>query len=123
MGNAFTDIDANKKVNLCNKIVKNMILNDIPQAKKKVVLFPEIVWVKTFLSLTRPHSRMCIRIYAFDFKNKQKTTKITRGQKAKEAKDEKRISVENLTEYDDIVCEFALCTDLLDRGRVVTFSW
>ena len=30
-------------------------------------------------------------------------------QKAKETKEEKIISVENLTEYDDTVCEFALC--------------
>ena len=34
----------------------------------KVVLFPEISRVKLFLSLTRPHSRMCIRIYIFCFK-------------------------------------------------------
>ena len=30
--------------------------------------------------------------------------------KAKETKEEKRLSVENLTVYDDSVCEFALCT-------------
>ena len=42
---------------------------------KKKVLFPEIDQVKTFLSLTRPHSQMFIRIYIFNFKkqtNKQK---------------------------------------------------
>ena len=38
---------------------------------KKVVLFPEISRVKIFLSLTRPHSRMCIRIYIFNLKNKK----------------------------------------------------
>ena len=32
---------------------------------KKVVLFPEIGRVKKFLSLTRPHSRMCIRLYIY----------------------------------------------------------
>ena len=43
---------------------------------KKVVLFPEIGRMKKILSLTRPHSQMCIRIYIFNFKkqtNKQKT--------------------------------------------------
>ena len=30
-------------------------------------------------------------------------------QKAKETTEEKRLSVENLTGYDDIVCEFILC--------------
>ena len=29
---------------------------------KKIVLFPEIDRVKIFMSLTRPHSRMCIKI-------------------------------------------------------------
>ena len=37
---------------------------------KKVVLFPENSRVKIFLSLTRPHSQMCIRI-----KKKKKKTK------------------------------------------------
>ena len=87
---------------------------------KKVVLFSEIGRVKNFLSFTRPHSRMCIRIYIFNLKTKQKTT--TRRQKPKETKKGKRISVENLTGYDDIVCEFVLCTfNLLDR--LVNFSW
>ena len=30
---------------------------------------------ETFLSLTRPHSRMCIRIYIFNFKKKKKKKK------------------------------------------------
>ena len=72
------------------------------RAKKTVVLFPEIGRVKFFLSftrlhsrmcirilknilsLTRPHSRMCIRIYIFNFKkqaNKQKKTRIQKKQK------------------------------------------
>ena len=57
---------------------------------------------------------MCIRIYIF---NKKK-----QGQKkAKETKEENRISGENLTGYDHIVCEFALCTFNL-LARVVNFS-
>ena len=73
---------------------------------------------------------MCVRIYIFDFKTKQKkqtnketkTTTIIRKQKAKETKEEKRISVKNLTEYDDIVCEYALRTfNLFDRD--MDFSW
>ena len=83
---------------------------------KKVVLFPEVGRVKTFLSITRPHRRMSIRIYIFDLKTKkiqnkqtkkkqQKNKKKTDRQKAKE-------SVENIMGYDDIVCEFAQCTIL-----------
>ena len=47
---------------------------------------------------------MCIRIYIFLI-SKNKTRK--QNKKAKETKDEKRSSVENLTGYDDIVWEFA----------------
>ena len=48
--------------------------------------------------------------------------KAKRQEKANETIEEKGLSVENLTGYDDIVCEFALCTfNLLDR--VVNFSW
>ena len=54
----------------------------IVQTEKKVVLFPEIGQVKT-LSLTRPHSRMCIRIYIFKFKKHQtNNNKKTRIKKA-----------------------------------------
>ena len=59
---------------------------------------------------------MCIGIYIFNKKTQQKQTRKpkklhkTRRQKAKETKDEKRMSVENLTGYDDVVCKFALCT-------------
>ena len=58
---------------------------------------------------------MCIRIYIFNFKEKNQNK--TRRQKEKEAKEG-----ENLTGFNDIVCEFALCTfNLLDR--VVNFCW
>ena len=50
---------------------------------------------------------MCIRIYIFNLKIKNKNN---RRQKAIETKDGKTISVENLTGYHDIACEFALCT-------------
>ena len=36
--------------------------------RKTVVFFPEIGFLKKNLSVTRPHSRMCIRIYNFNFK-------------------------------------------------------
>ena len=56
---------------------------------------------------------MCIRIYIFNFKKEKQDKK-----EAKDTKEEKRIPVENLTGYDDIVFEFALCTfNLLDRER------
>ena len=52
---------------------------------KKVVLLPEAGRVKNFLSLTRSHSRMCIRIYIFHFKKqaskKSKTKKNTKKEK------------------------------------------
>ena len=69
---------------------------------------------------------MCIGIYIFNFKKiktKTKTKpKIKRRQRAKETKEEKRIPVENLTRYDDIIREFALCTfNLFDR--IVNLSW
>ena len=50
------------------------------------------------------------------------TNKAKRQEKANETIEEKGLSVENLMGYDDIVCEFAMCTfNLLDR--VVNFSW
>ena len=39
--------------------------------QKKVVLFPEIGQVKTFLSLTRLQSLMRLEIYIFHFKKKK----------------------------------------------------
>ena len=59
-------------------------------------MLSEIGRVKTFLSLTRRHSRMCITIYIFNFKKqikKQKEQKCKK--KAKETKEEKAISPEN----------------------------
>ena len=70
---------------------------------------------------------MCIIIYIFDFKknkekNPQKTpNKQRRKTKQEKAKEEKKISVENLKGCDDIVCEFALCTfNLLCVTREIT---
>ena len=77
-------------------------------------MFPEIGRVKNFLSFTRLHNRMCIKINVFNFKKKQ--SKKTTRQKAKDTKEEKRVSVKNLTGYDYMVCEFAQCIfNLLDR--------
>ena len=68
---------------------------------KKVVLFPEIGRVKKILSLTRPHSQICIRIYIFLFQrtsskqtNKKQTNKKQETKKTKETKEEKKISPE-----------------------------
>ena len=58
---------------------------------------------------------MFFRIYTFNFK-------IEKKKKKKKKRKEKGISAENLTGYDDIVCEFAMCAfNLLDR--VLNFSW
>ena len=71
------------------------------------------------VSEDRPGPHSWIKMYILNFK---KATKKQDYKKQKETKEEKRISVENLTGYDDIVWEFALCTfHLLDR--VVNFSW
>ena len=65
---------------------------------------------------------MCIGIYIFNLKTKKKKAKKIRRQKAKETKGEKKISVENLTGYYNIISKFALCTfNLLDG--VVNFTW
>ena len=53
-------------------------------------------WGENFLSLTRRHSRMSIRIYIFNFYKKE------------EKKKKKTVSVENLTGYDDIVSVYFL---------------
>ena len=42
--------------------------------RKKVVLFPEIGWVKIFSSITRPHRWICLRIYIFRFKQRKTLT-------------------------------------------------
>ena len=64
----------------------------ITKPSEKVVLSPEIGWAKKFLSLTRLHCRMCLRIYIFNFKNTNKQTKKQEYKKAKETKEEKRVS-------------------------------
>ena len=53
--------------------------------KKEVALFPEIGRMKNLLSLTRPHSRMCIGIYIFKEtkKSNNKQTKKTKSKKSK----------------------------------------
>ena len=52
---------------------------------KKVVSFSETRWVKTFLTLTPPDSRMYIGIYIFNFK-KQAETKKGKTKKQKKLK-------------------------------------
>ena len=64
----------------------------LPSGQKKVVLFPEIEWLKIFLSLTSLHSQMCIRIFFFNFK--KRTNKQKKNTK-KQTKQKKRISLEN----------------------------
>ena len=77
---------------------------------KKIVLFPEIGRVRIFLSLTRPHSRMCIRINIFSLKKRDQEDK----KQKKKTKEEKRISAENLTGNDDIVLTCLLLTYLTE---------
>ena len=80
--------------------------------QKKIYLFPEIGRLKTFLSVNCSHSRMSIGRYNFNLKKQKQEDK--KKKKAKESNKKKRISTENLPGYNDIVCEFALCTFLND---------
>ena len=78
---------------------------------RKRVWFPEIARVKTFLSLTYPHCRICIKIYNFNFKKK------TRRQKAKETKEEKKFICGKSNEirwYRLWICSVYLLTYLID---------
>ena len=55
---------------------------------------------------------MCIRIFICNFKKTKSQT--AKRHITKEANEEKRISMENLTGYDDIVCQCALLTYLIE---------
>ena len=76
-----------------------IILHLLRFGQKKVVLFLETSRVKKFLSLTRSHSRMCIRTYIFNFKKQAKKKKEAKQskntKKAKETKEEKKIFPES----------------------------
>ena len=62
---------------------------------------------------------MCIRTLILIKNNDNK--KVTRREKAKETKQEKRVSLENLTRYDGIVREFTLCNfNLFDRVIILS---
>ena len=50
-------------------------LNLLRLGEIEIALFPETGRVKKILSLTRPHSQMCIRIYIFNFKKQTQTKK------------------------------------------------
>ena len=113
---------------------------------KKVFLFPEVGRAKMFPSHTCPHSRMCIHNIYFSFQKKnkkekqkkhththinkkqKKLKKIEKQKKPKKKRSKKMslltISVENLTGYNDIAWQFALCAlnlrdQLTKRERVV----
>ena len=54
-------------------LIEIFCLNVSPKTKKTSCLVSGIGRVKISSSLTRPHSRMCIRIYIFCFKHKNRT--------------------------------------------------
>ena len=62
----------------------------VSEGKKKVVLFPEIGQANNFLSLTHPHSRMCIRIHIFNFEKQQASKRKARIQKNQKKLKKKR---------------------------------
>ena len=77
------------------------------KAKKQYSCFWKSTgWNYFYRSLTRLHSRICIRIYVFNFKN-NRNKNSGNNTKVKETKEEKRISVESLTGYDDTMMSFA----------------
>ena len=93
---------------------------------KKVVLLPEIGLLNFFYHF---HDRIaeCVSEYIFLISKQNKKTIATTNNyktKSKETEEEKIMSMENVTDltgYDDIVCEYALCTfNLLDRD--INFS-
>ena len=73
----------------------------IVKAKKESSLVSGIRPGENLFTTHPPASLVCIRIYFFNLK---------KAKKASETKEEKRISVKNLTRYGDFFCEFALCT-------------
>ena len=78
---------------------------------RKLLFFFFFVWATCIVE--------CIRLYILNFKIK---TNITSRQIAKETKEKKIICAENVTGYDNFVCEFAFCTFNL-LNRVMNFSW
>ena len=96
------------------------ICKTIIRPKKILALFLEISRVKIFYHSPARIVKFILEYTYFNFKIKHK--KITRIEKTKEAKQEKRRSAKNLMGYDDIVYEFALCnSNLVDR--IVNFYW
>ena len=99
--------------NQINKSLINLPANTTTKqagAKKNSLVSGNRQGEKIFI--TRPPTRIieCVSEYIFLISKKKKKRK------------EKGISVENLTGYDDIVCDFAMCAfNLLDR--VLNFSW
>ena len=74
----------------------------------------------SLVSGNRPDEIECLSEYIFLISNKN--TKKRRRQKAKETKEEKRISVQNPAGYEDIVSECALCTFILQQHMKYTLS-
>ena len=99
--------------NQINKSLINLPANTTTKqagAKKNSLVSGNRQGEKIFI--TRPPTRIieCVSEYIFLISKKKKKRK------------EKGISVENLTGYHDIVCDFAMCAfNLLDR--VLNFSW
>ena len=82
---------------------------------KKVIWFPEIGRVKIFYQSPTGIIK-CVSEYTFLIKKttttKKKQKKKTRRQKVKETKEEKSMSVENLSGFDESVCEFGQCNSV-----------
>ena len=100
----------------------------------KVAMSPEIGQVKIFYHSPVRIVECVSELYIFNYKKQHTHTRThththththkikTRRQKTKETKEEKRISAEKLRGYEDIICQFALCTFNF-INRIVNFSW
>ena len=66
------------------EIFDKITLPNSTLSQKNVALFPEIGLRKIFLSITRPHSRMCVSEYVVLIKKRKKDIKLRKVKKKRE---------------------------------------
>ena len=89
--NNIISLSCHEQVCLSGPLKHTCSWHDKLIVSKKVVLFPEIGRVKKFLSLTRLHSRMCIRIHTFNFKKQQTNKETSKQKKNKNQKEQNKL--------------------------------
>ena len=86
--------------NVCMYCFVDFLCLTCAQAKKNLVSFLEIGWIKTFYGSFAAQSNVYQNKYFKFQEKKQKKTEKNKKTKTNETKEEKRISVEDLTGYD-----------------------